>query len=164
MTLKRLWNTVANSPEYTIREAKTPPTTSPEYWPTIICRDGHPGTPSEIENSVPFVLVLTDRHLKYAKALSPSKTIVSYFVSLFMEAWIVQYGIPNFVLTNKRTQFTSKILRVYAPLGTKQLTITVHVLQANGLAGCFKKTVFAQLRHYMTEHEKEWCIYVHPLM
>lgn len=71
-----------------------------------------------------FMLVLKGLSSELMRALQWSKRTSLHFESLFMGKWSILYKIPELVLTENRTQFTSKCLQpLRVVLGTARLGI-----------------------------------------
>lgn len=77
----------------------------------------------------------------------------------------MKYGIKTFLLSDKRPQFTAKLLAdilEYLIL-EKQATKTYH-LQAEVQTGSYKKTFLAKIVKYVGKQQKDLDNYVRPLM
>lgn len=70
-----------------------------------------------------------------------SKTPSPHLLSMLMELWTIAYGIPDYMLTDKRKQFTSKCFEShFALLGSKHLTKTAyHPRQMNKLEDSIRR-------------------------
>ena len=67
-----------------------------------------------------FVLVMTDRYSKLARAVALSKTTAPHVAAAFLNDWVFPYGIPNTVLTDNGPQFIAEFFEfVCATIGTK---------------------------------------------
>lgn len=104
-----------------------------------------------------FVQIMPNRFYKLTKAVSNFRTIASHIASLLMDNWVVPYEIPEYFLSDSRTQSTSKFFETLRPfLGTNRLTTTASYPQTNGKAECFNQMIIARLQHYVAEHHRYW--------
>ena len=111
-----------------------------------------------------FVLVITDRFTKLAKAVS-LRTITSLSVAkAFCDCWIFNYGIPKVLLTDNGTQFTSSFFRkVCRILGIVKVFTTEYHPQTNGQAERYNRTLLAALRHYVADSQRDWDEWLGPV-
>lgn len=81
-----------------------------------------------------------------------------------MEYWVASIGIPSAVLTNNRTQFTSKVFAALCKkVGVKTVaTIKCHQ-QACGQVDRFNVTMMSRLSYYAAKHQKNWDTFLFPL-
>lgn len=122
------------------------------------------GSPLERQNGNRFVLVVTYSYSKLTKAVSIFTTMAQHITSHFMDNWITPYGILMHVLRNYATRFVNKFFQsLSAFLGLRHLRSTVYHLQLNGHEERSSKTIFATLRHNVTEQQQEWYIYLQLL-
>lgn len=86
-----------------------------------------------------------------------SKTAAFHIVPSFQDNLVIQYEIVKHVLMDNGTQCVSKSFEsLCAFLCTRNLTRAAHYSGTNGKAEPFKEMIIAQLRHYVTVHQKEW--------
>lgn len=55
------------------------------------------------KNEKVIIIVMTDRYLKMTRAIFTSKTAVTRFANVFLEHWIVPYGMPDHLPTGNGT-------------------------------------------------------------
>ena len=111
-----------------------------------------------------YVLVITDRYTKLARAIPMKKTTAPLVAAAFLQNWIYPYGIPESLLTDNGPQFISQFFAIVcAALGIRRVPITAYHPQTNGQTERYNKTLAARLRHYVNEHQTDWDIYVQPL-
>lgn len=58
--------------------------------------------------SCQYILVITDCYCELARAVPTSKATVTQVVNVYVDHWLVPYGIPPFPLTDNESQFISK--------------------------------------------------------
>lgn len=84
--------------------------------------------------------------------------------NLFMDNWIIPYGIPTFLLTYNGLQFVSQFFRTLCSLlGTKHVTTTSYQPQRNGQTERYNKTISYRLRHYLAENKRYFDHYLQLL-
>ena len=111
-----------------------------------------------------FVVVLTDRYSKLTRAIPTGKTTATTVATIFVDHWVIPYGIPNYVLTDNGPQFVAKFFAsVCLALGVKHVTTTAYHPRTNGQTERFNRTIVTRLRHYVGEHQDDWDLYVQLL-
>lgn len=111
-----------------------------------------------------YVLVITDRFSKLARAL-PMKTMKAEPTArAFLESWAYVYGPPQHLLTDNGSNFTSKFFQsICLAIGSKNLFTTAYHPQTNGQAERYNRTLVTRLRHFVAEHQRNWDEFVQPL-
>ncbi len=63
-------------------------------------------------NGMDAILVVVNQFCKLAK-MAPTKTITTTFdlVKLFFDMWVKHHGMPQFIISDKDTQFTTNFLK-----------------------------------------------------
>lgn len=93
-----------------------------------------------------------------------TKTKAIHVADVFIDNWIILYGISNYLLSDYGPQFVSKFFgAICGFLGVKQLTTTAYHPQTNGQTELYKKVIVSRLRHYIDENQSDWDKYVQPL-
>lgn len=88
----------------------------------------------------------------------------THIANLFMEQWLISYGITSYLQTDNGTQFVNRFFAIVRALpGGKHLTTRAYHLHTNGQYERFKETIFTRLRHNVGEHRREWNIFVRRL-
>lgn len=99
---------------------------------------------------------MRDRYTKLPKALPTSNKTASHIASLFLDKWVVLYGVPKYVLTDNETKLISGFCDfLCALLATKNQTTTVTRPQTEGQSEHLNKTIIARVRHSVTEHKRD---------
>ena len=110
------------------------------------------------------VLVITDRFSKLSRAVPLVRINSTSVVRAFLENWAYPYALPETLLSDNGTQFTSKFFEeICTTLGVKHLTTTTYHPQANGQVERYNRTLVARLRHYVAENQRDWDEFVQPL-
>lgn len=83
---------------------------------------------------------------------------------IFLEDWVVRYGIPDRLLMDKGPKFVENFFNaVCVALETKLITTTAYHRQTNGQTEHYNKTILSRLCHYISEHQDDWDTFVYPL-
>ena len=111
-----------------------------------------------------YILTMVDVATRYpqAAALSiiDSETVTEALISMFSNC-----GIPNEILTDRGTQFTSKMMQeVHRLLSIKSVTTTPYHAQCNGLCEKYNGTLKAMLKRMIGEQPAEWDQFLEPLL
>ena len=110
------------------------------------------------------ILVITDRFTKLCRAIPLQTTQAHQVAQAFLDAPVYPYGMPNTLLTDNGPQFTAKFFEaVCGLLGILHVLTTAYHPQKNGQAETFNRTLATRLRHYVSEHQRDWDDYVQPL-
>jgi len=110
------------------------------------------------------VIVITDRYSKLTRAIPVASITAPHVASIFVDHWVIPYGIPEQILSDNGKQFVSKFFAALcAFLGAKLTTTTAYHPQCNGQTERYNKTIIARLRHYVDEHQSDWDEFVQPL-
>ena len=110
-----------------------------------------------------YILTLVDYATRYPKAAPlasiDTETVAEALVSIFSRV-----GIPNEVLTDMGTQYTSAVMKeVSRLLSFKQIVTTPYHPICNGLEERFNQTIKKMLMRMCAERPKDWDKYIDPL-
>lgn len=73
-----------------------------------------------------------------------------------LKHWIVPFGIPAYLLTDKGPHFVSKCFAtVRGYLGIQHITTTLFHLQTNGQAERCNQTISTRQRHHVSNHQQK---------
>ena len=110
------------------------------------------------------VLFITYRFTKLCRSIPLRTTQAHQVAQAFLDAWVYPCGMPNILLTDNGPQFTAKFFdAVCGLLGCRHVLTTAYHPQTNGQAEKFNRTLATRLRHYVSEHQRDWDDYVHLL-
>ena len=106
------------------------------------------------------MLVISDRFSKLVRAVPLKKVTASEVAKAFVHHWAFPYGAPIWLLSDKGKQFIAKLFReTYRMLGVQNLYTTTYHTLTNGQVERFNRTILASLRHYVSEHPKDWDLF-----
>ena len=103
-----------------------------------------------------YILVIMDYATKYPEAF-PLRHIKARQVANALLQLVTRVGIPQEVLTDQGTNFTSKLLKqVYQYLGIKAIKTTPYHPQTDGLVERFNQTLKNMLRKFVADSGADW--------
>lgn len=106
-------------------------------------------------NANQLVLIMTDPCSEVTRGVQNFEMTLSHIVLLFMDNWIVRYGILTHVLTENETHFTNTFFETLCSiLGTEHLTLKSCHPQTTGKAKRFNEIIMATLQHCVPEHHR----------
>jgi hypothetical protein len=111
-----------------------------------------------------YILTLVDYATRYPEAVAlkriDTETVAEALVDMY-----ARVGVPEEILTDMGTQFTSDLMKeVGRLLSIKQLTTTPYHPQCNGLVERFNGTLKRMLRRMCSERPKDWDRYISALL
>lgn len=111
-----------------------------------------------------YILTLVDYATRYPEAV-PLKKITTESVAEALVNMYTRFGVPEEVLSDMGSQFTSDCMReVSRLLGIRQLTTTPYHPICNGLVEKFNGTLKKMLRRLACDQPKQWNRYVDALL
>ena len=103
-----------------------------------------------------YILVICDYATRYPEAVA-LRTIDANAVAEELLAFFARVGVPEEILTDQGTNFTSQLLReVYRLLHIKPIRTTPYHPQTDGLVERFNGTLKAMLKKTVAEEGKDW--------
>ena len=111
-----------------------------------------------------YILTVVDYATRYPEAVAlksiSTTTVAEALVSIFSRV-----GIPEEILSDQGTQFTSNLMKEAGRLlSMKQLTTTPYHPQCNGLVERFNGTLKTMLKQMCAERPKDWDRYLDALL
>lgn len=104
-----------------------------------------------------FVPVMTDRYKTLPRAVPKFKMTTLHIASLFLDKWVIQYGIPEYVLKNIGNIVYKHVFQVTISLFRYTTPKSDGVTPTNERKSWgFNKMIVAQLWHSLTEHQSDW--------
>ena len=111
-----------------------------------------------------YILVLVDYATRYPEAI-PLKSIETEVVAEALLDMYSRLGIPKQVLTDRGSQFTSRVMQeVNRLLSIKSLTTTPYHAMCNGLVERYNGVLKSGLKKMCEERPKDWDRYISPLL
>lgn len=123
---------------------------------TDVCLDLLGPLPETVRGNV-SLLVIVDRFTKLTRVVPIDREDADTVASAFLDTWVASYGPPDTLLTDNGTQLTSVHFRgVCSLLGIKHVTSTTYHPQTQGQVERYNRTIVAQLRTYVEDHQDRW--------
>lgn len=107
-----------------------------------------------------YIMVITDYLTRYVLAVATpnqtAETTAEVLVEKFME-----YGLPERLITDNGSNFRSNLIKeICRRLGVSQLFTTPYHPQFDGLCERFNRTLAAMLRAFVSDHQRDWDVYL----
>lgn len=111
-----------------------------------------------------YIVMITDKYSKLTRAIPNSKILSTHMSNIFLDHWIIPFGIPSYLLTDNGPQIVRKLFAtVCGSLVVKHVTTTAYHPQTNCQAKRFNRTIVTRLRLYVTDHQRDCNLYTQPL-
>lgn len=118
----------------------------------------------ELLNGNRFIIFMNDRYSKITCAVPVSKMRAVRVALMIIDNWVLQYFIPNFLLTNDGPQFVSKFFNALCgSSGVKQPTPAAYYPQMKGQTERYNKTIVSRLHPCVNKHHTNWYRFVQTL-
>ena len=103
-----------------------------------------------------YILVLVDYATRYPEAI-PLKTIDAEVIAEQLASVFARVGIPQELLTDQGTNFTSKLLKeLYKLLHVQAIRTSPYHPQTDGVVERFNQTLKAMIRKFVTDEGRDW--------
>ena len=103
--------------------------------------------PFPVDRGFKYLLTMVDRTTRWPEVVPIPDTTAETVLQVFIDNWVVRFGIPETVTTDRGAQFTSELWKkTLAQLGISASTTTAYHPQANGLVECFHRSLKNALR------------------
>ncbi len=103
-----------------------------------------------------FILVICDYATRFPEAI-PMKSIDAVHVAEELLVYCLRFGVPQEILTDQGSNFTSKLLaELYRMLHIHPIRTTPYHPQTDGLVERFNKTLKSMLRKAAISEGKDW--------
>lgn len=149
------------SPASKSNDIKTcsPPTYPLTFWPEI-----HGACGLQPWTRYQLIICITDRSTKRTPGILSWKTPATHLGSFFLGHWMVQYRFRTFFLIHNGLQFVSELFETFCMLyQSKHITNTAYHPQANDEAEHYNNTTIGHLRHHVSDLQRHWDLFEHPL-
>lgn len=104
-----------------------------------------------------YILVFIDHFSRYAECIPLAEISAKIVAKAFVTNIILRHSVPRQLLTDRGTNFTSKIMKEAAEsLGIKRLLTTAYHLACNGVVERLNKTLIDMLAHYVQKDQTQW--------
>jgi len=110
-----------------------------------------------------YILTAVDFATRYPEAVA-LKNVSTTVVAEALVSIFARVGVPDEVLSDRGTQFTSELMKVGRLLSIKQLTTTPYHPQCNCLVERFNGTLKTMLKRMCSERPQDWDRYMDALL
>lgn len=112
-----------------------------------------------------YIVNLTGCYSERTTAILPWTTTARGATKIFINDWVISYGILERLLTDKEPQFVKNFMNsASGALGTKLMTTPAYQPQTSGQNKRYNKTNGGRLRRYIGEHQSDWDNFFQLLM
>jgi transposase InsO family protein len=109
------------------------------------------------KNGNKYILTFIDYFSKYAEAIPLSNVSAETVARAFIVNIVTRHGVPNALLTDCGTNFTSKLFKdVCKYLGIQKLQTTPYRPECNGTIERMHRSLKDMLSHYVTDLQDNW--------
>ena len=116
------------------------------------------------ENKNRYILTLVDYTTRYPEAIALPRIETEHVAEALVEIFS-RMGVPQEILSDKGSQFTSELMReVGRLLSLRQMTTTPYHPMCNGLVEKFNRTLKKMLRKMCAERPRDWDRYLPALL
>ena len=103
------------------------------------------------------VLVMTDHFMRYALAVVTKDQTAKTVAKVFYELFIVIFGVPAKLLSNRGANFTSTLLEeLCSAFGIQKCRTTAYHAQCNGQVEHFHQTLFCMIGKLSRDKKAQW--------
>ncbi|KAG2893324.1 hypothetical protein PC117_g23813 [Phytophthora cactorum] len=126
----------------------------------FIACGGHYRTSVVTPRGNKYILVFVDYFTRWVETFAVASLDTISFVNAMIEGVICRHGVPERLLSERGSNFTSNLARsLYETLGIKKLCSSAYHLQTQGLVERFNGTQIGMLQMYVSETQTGWDVY-----
>ena len=128
-------------------------------WQEIACDVIGPLPPTLAGNR--YVVVFMDRATSWPEAFATATIDSPIIADLILNNIVFRYGTPQRFLTDRGTNFLSKIIQhLCTMINTKKINTTPYHPQCDGMVERYNGTLIKSLSHYVASHQKDWDLHL----
>ena len=114
-------------------------------------------TTMPVSNGYKHLLTIVDRHTRWPQAIPLKDISTESVVDAFVHGWIASFGVPQYVTTDRGSQFTSAVWeQLLSVWGIKAIHTTAYHPEANGLVERFHRRLKESLMALCNEERHLW--------
>ena len=103
------------------------------------------------------ILVMMDHFMRYTLAVMTKDQVAKTVVKVFYEHFIVVFGVPAKLLSDRGANFTSTLVEeLCATFGIQKCRTTAYHTQCNGQVECFHQTLFQMIGKLACDKKAQW--------
>ena len=112
-----------------------------------------------------YIVVFSDYFTKWVEAFAVPDQQSSTIAKLLINQIITRHGAPEKLLSDQGKPFLSKLIKsIYSDLGIKKIQTTAYHPQTDGIVERFNRTMIKMLNNYVSEHQKDWDLYLDQVL
>jgi hypothetical protein len=109
------------------------------------------------ENGNKYILVFSDYLTRWTEAFAVPETSSKTVARIFVEEIVCRHGAPEQLLTDRGSNFMSKLSKqIYSLLRIKKLNTSAYHPQTDGLVERFNHTLCSMIASYVNEDHDDW--------
>eukprot|EP01088_Endostelium_zonatum_P003707 TRINITY_DN1489_c0_g2_i2.p2 TRINITY_DN1489_c0_g2~~TRINITY_DN1489_c0_g2_i2.p2 ORF type:complete len:697 (-),score=184.40 TRINITY_DN1489_c0_g2_i2:4878-6656(-) len=115
------------------------------------------GPLAETKNGNKYILTFMDYFSRWPEAIAMKEVTTENVAQVYLDKIICRYGCPRILLTDRGSQFTSKLFdQVNKLLKTKHRTTTAYHPQTNGVIEKFHESLVGAIKFLCASNEENW--------
>lgn len=108
-----------------------------------------------------YLTAFTDHFTKWVEVFATPRANSLTMAKLFVEEIICRHGAPQKLLSDRGAAFLSRMSRhLYRLLNVRKVNTSAYHPQTDGLNERYNKTVIIMLSMYVSDHQKDWDVYL----
>ena len=108
-----------------------------------------------------YIVVFQDIFTAWPEAFATSNINAVIIVQLLLDNIILRYGAPRTFLTDRGTNFLSKLINELCKMvNTKKINTTPYHPECDGMVERFNGTLVKTLSMYVSDHQKDWDVHI----
>ena len=112
-----------------------------------------------------YIIVFSDYLTRWPEAFAIPTMDAPLIAKLFFQEIICRHGSPRTLLSDRGKNFLSKLmLEICAIVNTKKINTTAYRPQTDGLVERFNATLAQSLSMFVSDHQKDWDLFLHGIL
>ena len=105
-----------------------------------------------------YILTMIDQFSKFVEAVAIPNQEAKTVARALMQRWILQYGVPVQILSDRGTNFESNLFQELCTLlGTDKVRTTAYEARTNGMIERWHRTLNSLLAKMIDDRQRNWC-------
>ena len=139
------------------------PIPATEPWDQVACDVIGP-FPATLSGNK-YIVVFQDRLTAWPEAFASSNKDAVIIAQLLLDNIILRYGAPHTFLTDRGTNFLSKLINELCKMvNTKKINTSPYHPECDGMVERFNGTLVKTLSMYVSDHQKDWDVHINAAL